>query len=120
MSRQVLSRYRTAVAQICGKFTLHAAAYNLFNVQRHLISRNTLRQVRNESFAQWRQVTASERNLCAEPGDLKRCSLCSRRLSGWCEFSARLFLRSPCTCSQFRPSPVRWLIIEPTFLPTFV
>jgi len=39
--------------------TLHAAVYNLFNVQRHLISRPTLRQFRNEAFEQWRQVTAS-------------------------------------------------------------
>ena len=39
--------------------TLHAAVYNLFNVQRHLISRHTLREFRNEAFKQWRQVTAS-------------------------------------------------------------
>ncbi len=39
--------------------TLHAAVYNLFNAQRHLISRPTLRQFRNEAFKQWRQVTAS-------------------------------------------------------------
>jgi len=39
--------------------TLHAAVYNLFNVQRHLISHHTLRQFRNEAFKQWRQVTAS-------------------------------------------------------------
>ena len=39
--------------------TLHAAVYNLFNVQRHLISRPTLRQFRNEAFEQWRQATAS-------------------------------------------------------------
>ncbi len=38
--------------------TLHAAVYNHFNVQRHLISRYTLRQFRNEAFEQWRQVTA--------------------------------------------------------------
>ena len=39
--------------------TLHAAVYNLFNVQRHLISRRTLRQFRTEAFEQWRQVTAA-------------------------------------------------------------
>lgn len=39
--------------------TNHAAVYNLFNVQRHLISRPTLRQFRNEAFEQWRQATAS-------------------------------------------------------------
>ena len=31
----------------------------------------------------------------ADPGDLKRCTLRSRRRVGWCEFSARLFLRKP-------------------------
>ena len=29
--------------------------------------------------------------------DLNRCILCSRRRTTWCEFSARLFLRSPCS-----------------------
>jgi hypothetical protein len=31
----------------------------------------------------------------ADPGDLKRCILRSRRRVGWCEFSARLFARKP-------------------------
>jgi transposase-like protein len=39
--------------------TLHTAVYNLFNVQRHLISRRTLRQVRREAYDQWRQVTTT-------------------------------------------------------------
>ena len=39
--------------------TIHAAAYNLFNVQRHLISRPTLRLFRGEAFDQWRQITAT-------------------------------------------------------------
>lgn len=39
--------------------TLHACVHNLFNVQRHLISRPTLRQFRTEAFHQWRQVTAT-------------------------------------------------------------
>jgi hypothetical protein len=32
----------------------------------------------------------------ADPGDLKPCILRSRRRVGWCEFSARLFIRKPC------------------------
>ena len=36
---------------------VHAAVYNLFNVQRHLISRRTLRQFRGDAMRQWRQVT---------------------------------------------------------------
>jgi len=37
----------------------HAAIYNHFNVQRHLISRRTLRTFRAEAFAGWREVVAT-------------------------------------------------------------
>jgi len=37
----------------------HAAVYNTFNVQRHLISRKTLRQFRNEALSAWQTVTAA-------------------------------------------------------------
>jgi putative transposase len=37
----------------------HAAIYNTFNVQRHLISRKTLRQFRAEAAKQWRQAAAA-------------------------------------------------------------
>jgi putative transposase len=37
----------------------HAAVYNTFNVQRHLISRETLRQFRNEALSAWQTVTAA-------------------------------------------------------------
>lgn len=36
----------------------HAAICNYFNVQRHLISRPTLRALRNEAFAGWRALVA--------------------------------------------------------------
>jgi putative transposase len=36
--------------------SIHSAVYNLFNVQRHLISRRTLRQFRSEALQQWRTV----------------------------------------------------------------
>src|SRR5580704_9950248 len=39
----------------------------------------------------------TDRNRCADPGDLNRCILRSRRRTGRCEFSARLFLRKPCS-----------------------
>ena len=39
--------------------TLYTSVYNLVNVQRHLISRRTLRQFRGEAFDQWRQLTAT-------------------------------------------------------------
>ena len=38
---------------------IHGAVYNLFNVQRHLISRRTLRLFRDQAFDQWRQIAAT-------------------------------------------------------------
>ena len=35
----------------------HAAVYNTFNVQRHIISRKTLRQFRGEAMRTWQAVT---------------------------------------------------------------
>ena len=37
----------------------HAAVYNIFNVQRHLISRKTLRQFRGEAMRIWQAVAAA-------------------------------------------------------------
>ena len=37
----------------------HAAIYNTFYVQRHLISRKTLRQFRAEATERWRQAAAA-------------------------------------------------------------
>jgi transposase-like protein len=37
----------------------HAAIYNTFNVQRHLISRKILRQFRAEATEQWQQAAAA-------------------------------------------------------------
>ena len=40
--------------------SLHAAVHNTFNLQRHLISRSTLRTFRTEAAAQWEAaVTAA-------------------------------------------------------------
>ena len=39
--------------------SLYAAIYNNFNVQRHLISRCTLRQLRTEAMVTWAAATAS-------------------------------------------------------------
>src|SRR5918998_1032739 len=39
--------------------SMHSAAYNTFNVQRHLISRRTLRTFRSEAVEQWRAATAA-------------------------------------------------------------
>jgi transposase-like protein len=36
----------------------HAAAYNVFNTQRHLVSRRTLRTFRDAAMATWRSATA--------------------------------------------------------------
>jgi transposase-like protein len=39
--------------------SIHAAVYNTFNFQRHLISRSTLRFFRTEAAAQWRDAVAA-------------------------------------------------------------
>ena len=39
--------------------SIHAAIYNTFNVQRHLISRKTLRQFRGEAMSTWDLATAA-------------------------------------------------------------
>jgi len=39
--------------------SVHAAVHNEFNVQRHLVSRNTLRALRGEAFQNWRAATAA-------------------------------------------------------------
>src|SRR5665811_983960 len=39
--------------------SIHAAVYNTFNVQRHLISRRTLREFRTAAMEEWRAVVAA-------------------------------------------------------------
>jgi transposase-like protein len=39
--------------------SVHAAVDNTFNVQRHLVSRNTLRALRDEALQNWRAATAA-------------------------------------------------------------
>jgi transposase-like protein len=39
--------------------SIHAAVYNTFNLQRHLISRSTLRIFRTEAAAQWQDAIAA-------------------------------------------------------------
>ena len=39
--------------------SIHAAVYNVFNVQRHLISRRTLRLFRAQAMLTWRHATAA-------------------------------------------------------------
>ena len=39
--------------------SIHAVVYNIFNVQRHLITRRTLRQFRTATMAEWRAAVAA-------------------------------------------------------------
>ena len=40
-------------------FSIHSAVYNLFNTQRHLVSRKTNRQFRDEAMSGWRRMAAT-------------------------------------------------------------
>src|SRR3984893_4023129 len=39
--------------------SMHAAVHNIFNLQRHLVSRSTLRKFRSEAEAQWRSAATA-------------------------------------------------------------
>ena len=39
--------------------SMHSAAYNTFNVQRHLISRRPLKTLRAAALADWLQIVAA-------------------------------------------------------------
>jgi transposase-like protein len=39
--------------------SVHAAVHNTFKLQRHLVSRSTLRTFRSEAAAQWRSATTT-------------------------------------------------------------
>src|SRR5207248_11526835 len=39
--------------------SVHAAVHNNFNIQRHLVSRSTLRNLRDEANARWRDAVAA-------------------------------------------------------------
>src|ERR1700731_1975921 len=62
-SHQVVRRrerkmQRFKSAQSAQRFlSVHAAVHNNFNIQRHLVSRSTLRIFRSEAAAQWRSAT---------------------------------------------------------------
>ena len=45
--------------------SIHAAVYDVFNVQRHLISRRTLRSFRAQAMLTWRHTTAAARTVAA-------------------------------------------------------
>jgi transposase-like protein len=42
-----------------GFLSIHAVVHNSFNVQRHLVSHNTLRALRGEAFQNWQAATAA-------------------------------------------------------------
>jgi transposase-like protein len=53
-----LQRFKSARSAQCF-LSIHAAVHNTFNLQRHLISRSTLRIFRAEATAQWRGAVAA-------------------------------------------------------------
>ena len=58
--RQERKMQRFKSARSAQRFlSIHAAVHNNFNVQRHLVSRTTLRNLRNEANAQWQDAVAA-------------------------------------------------------------
>src|SRR5262249_23579785 len=55
--------------------SLQAAVHNTFNLQRHLISRSTLRIFRAEATAEWHSAVAA-----ARPGEFLALNACSLTL----------------------------------------
>jgi putative transposase len=53
-----LQRFKSARSAQCF-LSMHAAVYNTFNLQRHLVSRSTLRIFRAEAVAQWSDAVAA-------------------------------------------------------------
>jgi putative transposase len=51
-----MQRFKSAGSAQCF-LAMHAAVHNTFNVQRHLISRRTLRLFRAEAMHQWHAAT---------------------------------------------------------------
>jgi len=53
-----LQRFKSARSAQCF-LSMHAAVHNTFNLQRHLVSRSTLRIFRAEAVAQWSEAVAA-------------------------------------------------------------
>jgi putative transposase len=53
-----LQRFKSARSAQC-LLSMHAAVHNTFNIQRHLVSRSTLRILRAEAAAQWSNAVAA-------------------------------------------------------------
>lgn len=50
-----MQRFKSA-ASAQQLLSIHSSIYNLFNIQRHLVSRNTLREFRNAAAMEWCDV----------------------------------------------------------------
>lgn len=54
-----MQRFKSQIAQAQRFLAVHAAVYNCFNTQPHLIRRPTLRQFRAEAHQVWAAATAA-------------------------------------------------------------
>ena len=60
MEQRVLVTVKDESARSAQSFlSMHAAVHNTFNLQRHLVSRSTLRIFRAEAAAQWLEAVAA-------------------------------------------------------------
>jgi putative transposase len=53
-----VQRFKSARSAQCF-LSMHAAVHNTFNLQRHLVSRSTLRKIRADATAQWKSAVAA-------------------------------------------------------------
>jgi hypothetical protein len=84
-----------AQAAVAARQVLKASSRETRSVRRDVRWRWTLKVLWTAAWM--------DKKRCADPGDLKRCILRSCHRVGWCEFSARLFSRKPCSCRADNP-----------------
>ncbi len=59
-----MQRFRSS--RLAQRFlSTHAAVYNTFNTQRHLVSRQTMREFRDDAMATWKNTVRAACFLCA-------------------------------------------------------
>src|ERR1700726_1858306 len=79
---------------------MHAAVHNTFNLQRHLISRSTLRIFRAEAAARWQGAVAAFVLAPLRPATVRKFTVLPKKLGGTSTSTAKSVAapRLSCTC----------------------